>query len=115
VESGDSLAEGAPSVEALARAVEEEGARGYWEWRRRELEARAAQGQPVRALTLAACHAGLGNEAEALDYLAEAARERDPRLVGIRHDPLWDAFRADPRFHRALRRAFEPPAPAPGS
>jgi hypothetical protein len=84
--------------------VQSDGLSGYWEWRLEDLEARqrSDRGAPVSNVELAEAHAGLGHRDQALDYLERGDRQNDPRLRGVRADPVWDPFRRDPRFMRVL-------------
>jgi tetratricopeptide (TPR) repeat protein len=93
--------------EAVARLEErmsEDGADGYWEWRLEELKGRAAEGQPVSPVYMAAAYAGLGDRDEALDMLQNAVRSRDRRLTSVRTDAIWDPLRSDPRFVSLMNR-----------
>jgi TolB-like protein/tetratricopeptide (TPR) repeat protein len=104
-----SRAQGAPSVQDLERAVRADGVRGYWSWRLEDLQARqrSGRGGPVSYVELAECYAGLGNRDRALDLLEQGARAHDPRLRGVRADPVWDPYRRDERFIRVLAQADE--------
>ncbi|HUF75916.1 MAG TPA: tetratricopeptide repeat protein [Longimicrobiales bacterium] len=70
-----------------------------------ELEARSAT-EPIRALSVAYVHLGLGQEEEALEWLERAVAENDPGLVGdtggLRSEE-FDPLRDDPRFRALLR------------
>jgi serine/threonine-protein kinase len=62
----------------------------------------------VPAYHLAALHAALGETDEALRQLEEAQRQRDPWLLFLRIDPVWDALREDPGFAEMVRRVGLP-------
>jgi hypothetical protein len=49
-------------------------------------------------------HAGLGDTADALDWLERGLDERDVRMVFLRVDPIWSVLHREPRFVAALRR-----------
>jgi TolB-like protein/tetratricopeptide (TPR) repeat protein len=98
-----------PDVAALRAAVSREGARGYWGWRLESIEARRRAGEEVSWVVEAEALAQLGRHDEALSALGRAREEHDPRLVGLRSGPVWDALRADPRFQALVRRGRNVP------
>jgi len=102
------------STRSLIRALEGDGAAGYWAWKRDEVEAREREGEPFLWSTLATARAGLGDEPGALDALERAAQARDPLLVTLSHDPVWDRMRGDERFQAVVRRQ-RPEGPPEGS
>ena len=57
----------------------------------------------VSSYDLAAATAGLGRNAETIDLLEAAVRERSPRAAFLGVDPRFDALRAEPRFPALLR------------
>lgn len=100
------VVEGGPSLEALAEAIGEDGARGYWEWRLEEIEALERAGIDVSPVDEATCYAALGDAARAFEALRRAAEE-GADLRTLRSDPTWDPYRRDPLFRETLRKAFE--------
>ena len=68
-----------------------------------ELHARGRTGY-VSSFDIATIHAGLGNRAQALDWLERASEGRSTYLVFINVDPRFDAYRAEPRFRELVRR-----------
>ncbi|MEQ1855184.1 MAG: hypothetical protein ABL963_01875 [Longimicrobiales bacterium] len=99
---------GAPTDESAARltaAVAGEGESGYWEWRLQELSAAVTAGRTVPRTELAAAHAALGQDEEALALLVEAVAERERGVFTLQTDPVWDELRADPRFREVERQA----------
>lgn len=87
---------------ALAYALARDGQRAEAAALLRELE------QPdntayVSAYDVAAVHAGLGNRARALDWLAKAKQERSSFLVFIGWDPRFADLRADARYRQLIR------------
>jgi TolB-like protein len=92
------------SVRALVRALESQGAAGYWNWKRQEQEARLAAGVPVFRTILATACAALGDRSAALAALEQAAETHDPLLMTVRQDPVWDPFRGDEDFQTAVRK-----------
>jgi hypothetical protein len=104
---GASGAPGAPdaaSLDRLGDAVADSGDAGYWTWRLESLEAAAAGGRDVPRTELAAAHAALGHDEDALGLLAEAAERRERGLATLGSDPVWDDLRADRRFREIERR-----------
>jgi hypothetical protein len=72
------------------------------------LERDAARTPALVADRIAVLHAALGDRAEALRWLAVAARERSTTLpVTLATDPDLDSLRGDPAF-RALRAQLAP-------
>jgi hypothetical protein len=60
-------------------------------------------GSDGRAIT-ARYYAATG-ETDAMFAAFDAAyRQRDPMLAAVHHDPVFDPYRADPRFQALLRR-----------
>jgi TolB-like protein len=100
--------EGAPTaaeVRALEDAVAREGALGYWRWQRERLERRAAAGEDVPLLDLAAARAGTGDRDGAFQALEDAVARHDRGLALLSKDPVWDVLRSDPRFVNIARRS----------
>ncbi|HKH46404.1 MAG TPA: winged helix-turn-helix domain-containing protein [Thermoanaerobaculia bacterium] len=62
----------------------------------------------VSPYALAALHAEIGNQDEALAALTRALEERDPMLVSVDVDPAFDPVRADPRFQEIVARVGGP-------
>ena len=56
------------------------------------------------ALAFAMVHVGLGENDQALNWLEKAHEERFNRLAYLKHEPVWDPLRSDPRFVDLLRR-----------
>jgi Flp pilus assembly protein TadD len=57
----------------------------------------------------ATVHLALGGRDEALARLESATSERDPWLVWLSVDPMFDALREDRRFQALVRRVFDAP------
>jgi len=62
------------------------------------LEKLKASGGDRNALDIAEIYAQWGNSAKAMEWLEVALRVREPWLVALRADPLFDSLRKDPRF-----------------
>ena len=104
-QTGATGAPEAASVDRLSDAVAARGDRGYWTWRLEELEAVAASGRTVTRTELAAAHAALGHDGEALDLLADAVEGEERDLLTLSTDPVWDELRGDRRFRAMERQA----------
>jgi TolB-like protein len=100
---------------SLAHAFDTDGEMGYWEWCRADLESRLAEGKPVGPADMATTYAALGERELAYEWLDRAVQIGDPGLMAMRTDPVWDAYRDDPRFRELARRIRSKPAPLSGS
>jgi tetratricopeptide (TPR) repeat protein len=56
----------------------------------------------VAPSSFAIAYGGLGDIGKVLDYLEQAYAEHDPFLVFLKTEPIWDPYRAEPRFKRLL-------------
>lgn len=92
-----------PGADALEAALRRDGVMGYWGWKEEELAGRQEAGLPVSPVDLAAVAAASGDRDQAVALLEEARQRRDPRLLSLRTDPVWDALRQDRRFQQLLR------------
>lgn len=77
----------------------------YWEWRDWNNQARQQRGERVSSVELALTAVGLGDIEGALEQLEIAVDRRDPALLSLRRDPVWDPLRADSRFREIERQA----------
>ncbi len=91
---------------ALERAYASDGAAGYWRWRLRLAERRAATGY-VPPSRFAQIHAALGATDTALAWLERAYEERDAMEL-LQVSPYYDPLRSDPRFDSLLERMAFP-------
>ncbi len=96
-------AEAGPDLDGLEARVDAEGVEGYWRWKIEELDAREQAGLPVSLVDRAAAHSAIGNVDPAIDLLEESLQQRDPRLISLRTDPVWDPLRSHERFQGLLR------------
>lgn len=58
----------------------------------------------AQATALAAVYAGLGENGRAIEWLERAFDEHCGMLTWVRHDPVWDGLREEPRFQDLVRR-----------
>jgi tetratricopeptide (TPR) repeat protein len=71
------------------------------------LEARASL-KPVTAAHLLRAYAALGDADRMFAWLDRAIAERSPAVAYLYVDPIFDRYRADPRFKAAIARAGLP-------
>ena len=97
---------------ALAEATGEDGYGRIETTAVRRLELpllrRRARHDYASPLDFARAYAQLGESDTAFEYLDQAFTDRSPGLVMLNVDRAWDAIRADPRFHAAVRRVGLP-------
>ena len=96
---------GAPpeTVDSLARAYRNAGARGYFRWQLDSCLKECPSG-PVRSITLTTLYGRLGEMDKAFEWLEKAYQERGGELVFMQVSPDFDSLRDDPRFQSLLRR-----------
>lgn len=97
----------APDVPSIAGALGQTHAlAGREEEARRELQLlHDMSGRiAVSPTCFALIHAGLGENAKALDYLEEARDRRELSLTSIGVHPAYDSLREEPRFQQLLKR-----------
>ena len=109
------------AVRDLREAFDENDPNSYWQWRRGYDSGRLDRGERVSDVEVALTAVGLGDIDSALARLASAVQKRDPALLAIRNNPLWDPLRSDPRFQEIARgmrdlwrRAGDVPGGRPG-
>ena len=73
-----------------------------------------ANRQYVPSSTVALVHAGLGDKAQALDWLEQAYQEHDFSMVFLDVAPWFKSLRGEARFQQLLRR-MQFPAPSAAS
>lgn len=96
---------------ALGRALEKDGPTGYWHallrWQLAE--------KHVSGYHTAAVYVRLAERQQALRWLERAYQDRNPWLVNLNADPVWDSLRTEPRFVALVKNVGLPPsAPAQG-
>jgi len=98
------LSEGSPLIVGhLGYAYGLSGARKEAAQTVSELQVMAAR-EYVPSSALAIVQAGMGNKAEALDWLDRAYEEHDFSLVFLQVAPWFESLRGDPRFEQLTRR-----------
>jgi DNA-binding winged helix-turn-helix (wHTH) protein/TolB-like protein/Tfp pilus assembly protein PilF len=94
---------GADEIARIRAAFAADGLKGYW---RMELDRLLEQEKSryVGQLNIALLYARLGEKEQALARLQRAIEERNLYVTALNVEPLWDSYRADPRFVALLRR-----------
>jgi tetratricopeptide (TPR) repeat protein len=60
--------------------------------------------QYVPAISIAEVYAGLGDKAQALEWLEKAYEERSRIFFVLKVDPTWNSLREEPKFQDLVRR-----------
>jgi tetratricopeptide (TPR) repeat protein len=58
----------------------------------------------VSPYSIAVIYSGLGERDETLAWLERGYQQRDPRMVFLKTDAMWNDLRGDPRFQDLMRR-----------
>jgi TolB-like protein/Tfp pilus assembly protein PilF len=98
------------STETLTGLAQAYGAAGRRDAKERvvaELEQQAGR-RYVSPYNMARAHAAAGDEARAFDWLERACEERNPDLIELASEPVFDGLRRDRRFGDLLRRVGWP-------
>ncbi len=67
------------------------------------IEQRASDGY-ISPVSISYVHAALGDKTAAFEHLEQAIEARDPNILGMKCNPLFDPLRDDPRYIALLRR-----------
>jgi len=79
----------------------------------RDILERLLQDPAAAPYDIALAHLGLGDHAQALDWLEKAYEARDSHVIYINRGPRFDPLRSDPRFIRLLQRIDFPAGDEP--
>lgn len=95
------LRDAAPAdIERLRQGFARGGVAALWrEWLALDLRLSGGTINPVRAALM---HAAAGDTVQALDKLDRAFAARDPGLIYLNGDPIFDALQGHPRFQRIV-------------
>jgi TolB-like protein/class 3 adenylate cyclase len=94
---------GAPCAWSL-EAWQRGWAEGGWEGANRAWLAVAITTEGFSPSTIAGAYAMIGETDEVFAWLERGYRERDPMMVRLKSNPVFDLLRSDPRFDDLLRR-----------
>ena len=91
----------ASEVETLRAAYQRAGMPAFWRsWLAFDLRHAGSSPDPVRVATY---HALAGDNAQAIEWLQRAHKERNPALVYVPADTMFAALRGDARFRRIFQ------------
>lgn len=94
---------GPERTSALRRAFNSQGRDAFWLEHLSQLT-RESRGRYVPKTSIAAAQVRLGRNDQALDTLAKAIEEKDPGLIELKAEPVFDPLRSNPKFAELLRR-----------
>jgi eukaryotic-like serine/threonine-protein kinase len=94
---------GADEIAKLRTAFAAEGAKGYLRIQLDRLLEREKNSY-VAQYNIALHYARLGEKEQALARLQRALEDRNTYVTALNVEPLWDSYRADPRFVALVRR-----------
>ena len=94
---------GQVKIAEMKAAYAADGLRGYW---RKMLDRMLEQekSENILQVDVALLYARLDEKEHALTRLQRAVEDRNYYAVSINVEPLWDNYRADPRFVALVRR-----------
>jgi serine/threonine-protein kinase len=58
----------------------------------------------ISPVSIAYVYTALGDYDAAFGYLDRAIQDRDPNILGLKSNPVFDGLREDPRYHALLRK-----------
>jgi hypothetical protein len=87
----------------LRRAYNSQGRDAFWREHLSQLT-RESRARYVPKTAVAAAQVRLGRNNQALDTLAKAIEEKDPGLIELKVEPVFDPLRSNPKFDALLRR-----------
>ena len=100
--TSDDEAAAQAAVRELRRRFDEASPVTYWEWRRAYNARRQARGERVSEVEFAETALGLGDADGALEHLGDAVDRRDPALITVWNNPMWDPLRQEPAFREIV-------------
>jgi DNA-binding winged helix-turn-helix (wHTH) protein/TolB-like protein/Tfp pilus assembly protein PilF len=90
-------------VNALRRAYDTSGMRGYWQKELELANEQLKQGQ-VNAQRMARIYTELGEKDRAVEWLEKCYEERNSLLIFLRANPVFQSLHSHPKFVDLLRR-----------
>ena len=94
---------GADEVAGMKTAFATGGLKGLWKRQLDRLLEREKR-EFVLQIDVALLYARLGQKEQALARLQRAVEDRNHHVISLKVEPLWDSYRADPRFVALARR-----------
>jgi serine/threonine-protein kinase len=94
---------GVDQIAGMKAAYAAGGLKGYWR-RLLDRQLEREKNRPVGQVNIAMHYAWLGDKEQALAWLQKAVEERNLNVSALNIDPIWDSYRADPRFMALVRR-----------
>jgi serine/threonine-protein kinase len=58
----------------------------------------------ISPVSIAYVHTALGDADQAFENLDRAIQDRDPNLLGLKSNPIFEPLREDPRYHALLKK-----------
>src|SRR2546421_567274 len=90
-------------IEESKEAFRVSGWQGFLQIMRARMEERAKNGTVIPT-NMAVLYARLGDKEMAFAWLEKALDERDPSVVRLKIEPVYDGLRSDPRYAKLLER-----------
>jgi len=94
-------------IKRLREGLARSGAKGFWQASLEDY-LRTAKSSYVPPVLVAGVYMRLGDKARALQWLEKGYQERDDLMIDLNVDPVFDAFRSEPRFQDLVRRVGIP-------
>jgi len=58
----------------------------------------------ISPVSIAYVHTAMGDADQAFENLDRAIQDRDPNLLGLKSNPIFESLRGDPRYHALLKK-----------
>ena len=94
-------------IKRLREGLARSSAKGFWQASLEDY-LRTAKSSYVPPVLVAGVYMRLGDKARALQCLEKGYQERDDLMIDLNVDPVFDAFRSEPRFQDLVRRVGLP-------
>ena len=94
-------------IKRLREGLARSSAKGFWQASLEDY-LRTAKSSYVPPVLVAGVYMRLGDKARALQWLEKGYQERDDLMIDLNVDPVFDAFRSEPRFQDLVRRVGLP-------
>jgi TolB-like protein/DNA-binding winged helix-turn-helix (wHTH) protein len=94
-------------IKRLREGFARSGAKGFWQASLKDY-LRTTKSSYSPPVLVAGVYMRLGDKARALQWLEKGYQERDDLMIDLNVDPVFDAFRSEPRFQDLVRRVGIP-------